>query len=100
MIPAGTLLRNRYQIIKLLGYGGFGDTYLAQDKDLPGNPFCVVKHLKPKDPNPAVLPIARRLFENEADVLYKLGKQSECIPTLSAHFEERGEFYFVQDLTG
>ncbi|MCT7949960.1 bifunctional serine/threonine-protein kinase/formylglycine-generating enzyme family protein [Ancylothrix sp. C2] len=97
MIPAGTLLRNRYQIIKLLGYGGFGDTYLAQDKDLPGHPFCVVKHLKPKDPNPAVLPIARRLFESEAQVLYKLGQKSERIPTLSAHFEEKGEFYFVQD---
>ncbi len=97
MIPAGTLLRNRYQIIKLLGSGGFGDTYLAKDKDLPGHFFCVVKHLKPKAPHPAVLPIARRLFESEAEVLYKLGKKSERIPTLSAHFEEKSEFYFVQD---
>ncbi|MDB9512193.1 bifunctional serine/threonine-protein kinase/formylglycine-generating enzyme family protein [Kamptonema animale CS-326] len=93
----GQKLRDRYQIIKLLGSGGFGVTYLAKDCDLPGHPHCVVKHLKPKDLTPALLPIARRLFETEAEVLYKLGKLHERIPTLSAHFEENGEFYFVQD---
>lgn len=93
----GKKLRARYQIIKSLGQGNFGDTYLAKDYDLPGHPQCVVKHLKPKDLTPALLPIARRLFETEAEVLYKLGKLHERIPTLSAHFEENGEFYFVQD---
>lgn len=97
MIAAGTLLGNRYKIVKLLGSGGFGDTYLAQDQDLPGSPLCVVKHLKPKDPNPNVLPVARRLFNTEAEVLYKLGNSSDCIPRLFAHFEERGEFYLIQD---
>ena len=94
----GRTLRKRYQIITLLGSGGFGDTYLAKDLDLPGHPHCVVKHLKPKDPNPAVLPIAKRLFDTEAQTLYKLGKLHDQIPTLSAHFEEHGEFYLVQDL--
>ncbi len=42
----GRTLRNHYQIIKDLGEGGFGDTYLAKDLDLPGHPHCVVKHLK------------------------------------------------------
>ena len=91
------ILRNRYQIIKDLGQGGFGDTYLAKDLDLPGHPHCVVKHLQPKDPNPAILPIAKRLFDTEAQILYKLGKLHDQIPTLSAHFEEKGEFYLVQD---
>ncbi|OCR00111.1 protein kinase [Oscillatoriales cyanobacterium USR001] len=94
----GRTLRKRYQIIKLLGSGGFGDTYLAKDLDLPGHPHCVVKHLKPKDPDPAVLPIAKRLFDTEAQTLYKLGRLHDQIPTLSAHFEENGEFYLVQDL--
>lgn len=93
----GVILRNRYQIVKLLGSGGFGDTYLAVDLDLPGQPKCVVKQLKPKDPNPAVLPIAKSLFEREAQILHQLGNENDQIPRLFAHFEENGEFYLVQE---
>jgi eukaryotic-like serine/threonine-protein kinase len=60
------ILRNRYQIIKDLGQGAFGDTYLAKDLDLPGHPQCVVKHLQPKDPNPAILP-AKRLLDSDSN---------------------------------
>jgi eukaryotic-like serine/threonine-protein kinase len=96
MLSSGTILDNRYRITQYLAGGGFGDTYLAQDLKLPGNPYCVVKHLKPKDPDPNVLIIARRLFETEAQILYKLGKHDQ-IPQLFAHFEENGEFYLVQE---
>ncbi|MBD2006690.1 MULTISPECIES: WG repeat-containing protein [Cyanophyceae] len=92
----GTTLRNHYKIIKQLGSGGFGDAYLAEDRDLPGNPQCVVKHFKPKNPHPAVLPIARRLFDDEVKVLYQLGNHDQ-IPQLFAHFEENREFYLVQE---
>jgi serine/threonine protein kinase len=60
------ILRNRYQTIKDLGQGGFGDTYLAKDLDLPGHPHCVVKHLQPKHPNSAILP-AKRLLDNDSN---------------------------------
>ncbi|MBD2515391.1 SUMF1/EgtB/PvdO family nonheme iron enzyme [Nostoc sp. FACHB-973] len=92
----GQILRNRYKIIKLLGSGGFGDTYLAEDLDLPNHPKCVVKHLKPNS-DPIVLQIVRRLFDSEAQVLYRLGNDSDQIPRLFAHFEEQGEFYLVQE---
>ncbi|MBN4002614.1 bifunctional serine/threonine-protein kinase/formylglycine-generating enzyme family protein [Nostoc sp. LPT] len=92
----GEILRNRYKIIKLLGSGGFGDTYLAEDLDLPNHPKCVVKHLKPNS-DPIVLQIVRRLFDSEAQVLYRLGNDSDQIPRLFAHFEEQGEFYLVQE---
>ena len=93
----GKTLRNRYQILKVLGSGGFGDTYLAQDTDLPGHPTCVVKQLKPKDASPNVLPIAKSLFEREAEYLYKLGNAHPQIPKLFAHFEESNEFFLVQE---
>ncbi|MEG4986167.1 bifunctional serine/threonine-protein kinase/formylglycine-generating enzyme family protein [Microcoleus sp. BR0-C5] len=93
----GRTLRNHYQIIKFLGKGGFGHTYLAKDLDLPGHPQCVVKHLKPQNADPDLLLIARRLFDAEAQTLYKLGSLHNQIPKLSAHFEENGEFYLVQD---
>ena len=96
-MQSGQILRNHYKIIKSLGSGGFGDTYLAQDLDLPGNPKCVVKHLKPKSLDPIVINTARKLFEREADTLYKLGNNSDQIPRLFAHFREGREFFLVQE---
>ncbi|WP_287527062.1 bifunctional serine/threonine-protein kinase/formylglycine-generating enzyme family protein [Okeania sp. SIO2C2] len=96
-MQSGKILRQRYKIIQSLGRGGFGDTYLAQDLDLPGKPKCVVKHLKPKSSDPGTLTIAQRLFETEAETLYKLGKDSDQIPKLFAHFQEATEFYLVQE---
>ncbi|WP_372478115.1 protein kinase domain-containing protein [Nostoc mirabile] len=92
-----TILRNRYRIVQFLGSGSFGDTYIAEDLDLPSNPKCVVKQLKPKTSKQEVLLVARRLFESEAKFLYHLGNLSNQIPKLFAHFEENGEFYLVQE---
>lgn len=92
-----TILRNRYKILQRLGGGAFGETYLAEDLDLPLHPHFVVKHLKPKTSESEVLEVAKRLFESEAKVLYKLGNLSQQIPKLVAHFEENGEFYLVQE---
>lgn len=92
----GTTLGSRYNIIRHLGGGGFAQTYLAEDKQLPGNHRCVVKQLKPQATDPATLQIARRLFDTEAQVLYKLGNHDR-IPQLFAYFEENQEFYLVQE---
>ena len=96
-MQSGKILRQRYKIIQSLGSGGFGDTYLAEDLDLPGKPRCVVKHLKPKSSDPGILATAQKLFEREAETLYKLGKDSDQIPKLFAHFQEGTEFYLVQE---
>ena len=90
-------LGGRYQIIQQLGAGGFGHTFLAQDLHLPGRPRCVVKQLKPQVNTPQELQVARRLFDTEAQVLYRLGAHPK-IPNLLAHFEEDEEFYLAQEL--
>jgi serine/threonine protein kinase len=92
----GTILRGRYAILKQLGSGGFGETYVAEDRDLPGSPKCVVKRLKPQSQDPFVLQTAKRLFDTEAAVLYQLGSHDQ-IPRLMAHFEEDRQFYLVQE---
>lgn len=92
----GILLDQRYQVIQALGQGGFGHTYIAQDTRRPGNPSCVVKHLKPATSNPEFLQTARRLFNSEAETLEKLGNHDQ-IPRLLAYFEEQEEFYLVQE---
>lgn len=90
-------LGGRYQMIQQLGMGGFGQTFLAQDLHLPGHPRCVVKQLKPQVNSSQELQVARRLFDTEAQVLYRLGTHPQ-IPSLLAHFEEEQEFYLAQEL--
>ncbi|HEY9813110.1 MAG TPA: tetratricopeptide repeat protein [Candidatus Sericytochromatia bacterium] len=92
----GQALGGRYQIISLLGQGGFGTTFLAEDLHLPGNHRCVVKQLKPQATDLLTLQTARRLFDTEAQVLYQLGNHNQ-IPQLFAFFEENQEFYLVQE---
>lgn len=92
----GQVLDRRYQIIKVLERGGFGQTFIAQDTKRPGNPTCVVKQLKPSFSEPELLNKARELFNREAESLQVLGKHQQ-IPRLLAYFEENQQFYLVQE---
>lgn len=90
-------LGGRYRLIDQLGEGGFGQTFLAEDLHLPGNPRCVVKRLKLQVNDSKSLEVAVRLFNTEAQVLYQLGTHDQ-IPRLLAHFEAGQNFYLVQEL--
>lgn len=91
------LLNNRYQIIRTLGSGGFGETFLAQDTNMPSQRLCVVKQLKPIHNNPQIYQIVQDRFQREAAILEALGGASEQIPALYAYFSTGGEFYLVQE---
>ncbi|HEY9858581.1 MAG TPA: bifunctional serine/threonine-protein kinase/ABC transporter substrate-binding protein [Candidatus Obscuribacterales bacterium] len=93
----GRLLGARYKVIQALGSGGFGQTYIAEDMQRPGNPPCVLKHLNFSTHHSQVLQQVRRLFYAEAETLEKLGKHHDQIPQLLAYFEEEQEFYLVQE---
>jgi serine/threonine protein kinase len=93
---SSTLLAGHYKLGNVLGSGGFGLTYLAQDTHRPGAPECVVKRLRPARRDERFLQVARRLFDTEAEILEKLGHHPQ-IPRLLAHFEEKQEFYLVQE---
>lgn len=90
-----SLLSARYYLISVLGVGGFGQTYLAQDR-LAADASCVVKQFKPIKTDPQFLTIARRLFDTEIATLKRLGQHPQ-IPTFLDFFEESGEFYLVQE---
>ena len=90
------LLGGHYRVVQDLGKGGFAKTYIAEDHHRPGHPKCAVKFLKPASNAPDFLTTARRLFNQEAEILEKLG-QHDQIPRLLAYFEENQEFYLVQE---
>ncbi len=90
------LLNGRYEIVRSLGQGGFGATFLARNTPLPGKPYCVIKQLRPNSTAPNVLRMARDLFKREAATLGKIGSHPQ-IPTLMDYFEDATEFYLVQE---
>ncbi|HYX16266.1 MAG TPA: protein kinase [Nostoc sp.] len=93
-----TLLNNRYQVIQIIGAGGFGETFLAEDVHMPSRRCCVIKQLKPITNNdPQTYQIIQQRFEREAATLEFLGESSNQIPKLYAYFSENGQFYLVQE---
>jgi serine/threonine protein kinase len=81
-------------MIKLLGQGGFGRTYLAEDRDKLDEK-CVVKQFVPMIQGTAGLQKALELFEREARQLQQLGHHPQ-IPALWAYFSENNQLYLIQ----
>jgi serine/threonine protein kinase, bacterial len=97
-LPHGIALGDRYRIVRELGKGGFGQTYLAQDLNR-FNELCVLKEFAPQVQGTYALQKSQELFEREAGVLYKL--QHPQIPKfrelfrVNYHGDER--LFLVQD---
>ncbi|MGB3512183.1 MAG: IMS domain-containing protein [Microcoleaceae cyanobacterium] len=93
-----TLLNNRYRIIRALSSGGFGETFLAQDTQMPSGRYCVIKQLKLVTNNPQIYQQVLQRFQREAAILEELGETNSQIPQLYAYFSDTaGQFYLVQE---
>ena len=97
-IYPGITLNHHYRIVRELGHGGFGRTYLAEDAHRFNEP-CVLKEFAPQVQGSYALQKSEELFEREAGVLYKL--QHNQIPRFRELFRvsisDRGYLFLVQD---
>ena len=92
-----TLLNNRYRILRTLGSGSFGETFLAEDTHMPSSRQCAIKKLKLVTDNPEVYQLVQERFAREAAILESLGEGHPQIPKLYAYFSEADRFYLVQE---
>lgn len=94
-MKAGTVLRNRYQVKKIIGQGGMGCIYLADDLRLEGR-LCAVKEVEYDRALPEeMLQEARDQFQREATVLARLDHPN--LPKVSDFFSIRDHDYLVMD---
>lgn len=93
-LPVGTILQHHYRLLKLLGQGGFGRTYLAEDQ-ARFNELCVLKEYTPRGNQGYILKKSKELFQREAEVLYKI--KHPQIPQFRGTFEEGKRLFLVQD---
>jgi formylglycine-generating enzyme required for sulfatase activity len=87
-------LDSRYKPTKVLGEGGFGKTYLAEDLRQFNEP-CVIKQLRYQGHGTAANAKIKELFVKEAKLLQSLGHHSQ-IPALLAYIAVGEQLYWVQ----
>jgi eukaryotic-like serine/threonine-protein kinase len=92
----GTILHAHYQIVKVLGIGKSGTTYLAKDLDLIDSPIFVVKKIEHIHSSTEIPVLAEQLFEIQASIAHQLGQHPQ-IPTLITKFEVNGNRYLVRE---
>ncbi|MBE9070429.1 serine/threonine protein kinase [Leptolyngbya cf. ectocarpi LEGE 11479] len=91
---SGPPLGARYNVLRELGEGGFGRTYLAEDLHR-FKERCVLKEFVPQLDDPNLVAKAEELFEREAKVLYQL--EHPQIPKFRELMREGGQLFLVQD---
>lgn len=91
---AAGLLHNRYLVLRLLGQGGMGAVYLAQDHNA-FNRRCVIKEMLTYYSNPSEKLKAEKDFEREARLLATL--RFDGAPQVYEYFIEAGKYYLVME---
>lgn len=92
----GKILNERYRILRILGTGQCGQTYLAEDIQSQELGSCVIKQFEPEAKDPLSLRKAKYLFAREVKILKILG-QSDRIPDLLNYFRLGEKFYLIHE---
>ena len=94
-LKAGEVLRNRYRVQRIIGQGGMGSIYLADDLRLEGRQ-CALKEVDHESSAlPELIKEARDQFFREATVLARLDHPN--LPKVSDFFSIKNRDYLVMD---
>lgn len=95
ILQIGSVLRDRYEIIDLVGQGGMGAVYKAEDLRLRGR-ICAVKEVLPEMIGASDMEDqAHDQFYQEASILARLDHPN--LPKVSDFFQQEGREYLVMD---
>ena len=82
----GTILRGRYRLNNIVGQGGMGNVYQAEDLRLPGR-LCAIKEVQPElDATQEMREQEQAQFLREASLLARLDHPN--LPKVSDFFTE------------
>lgn len=94
-LAIGTVLKNQYRIIRLVGGGGMAWVYQVEEMPPGSGRIWALKELRPQTQDKAERATARKLFEQEARLLRTLDHVN--IPTIADFFEESGRACLVME---
>lgn len=94
-LKVGTILRSRYKITELVGEGGMGAVYRAEDLRLEGRQ-CAVKEISLEmEPTESARTQTQEQFHREASILARLDHPT--LPKVSDYFTEGQREFLVMD---
>jgi hypothetical protein len=94
-LAIGTLLKNQYRIVRLVGGGGMAWVYQVEELPPGSGKLWALKELRPQTQDKTEQAVARGLFEQEAKLLRELDHIN--IPKIADFFEENHRACLVME---
>lgn len=91
----GTILKEKYRILRLVGGGGSAWVYQVEELPPGSGLLWALKELRPQTNDRTQQMAGQKLFEQEARLLRDL--DHPAIPDIADYFEEQGRAYLVME---
>lgn len=90
------LLRDRYQILEMIRSDLLGETYLAEDVQLPDRPKCQIEKFRLPNTSSKSQKSLIQVLKRKADALQGIDRHPQ-IPQMLEYFEAENNFYLVHE---